>query len=154
MKNKETIEILNDLLVINNDRVEGYEKAVKELDAENAELRVIFSNNAEQSKMFSSILQQTVKELGGDPDTGTTNRGKVYRLWMDIRSTISTDKAVSVLSLCEYGEDAAQKAYEKAMEEDVNMDLPTRRLILDQKSALRDAHDQVKKLRNVMEKVS
>ena len=61
MKNKETIEILNDLLVINNDRVEGYEKAVKELDAENAELRVIFSNNAEQSKMFSSILQQTVR---------------------------------------------------------------------------------------------
>ena len=69
MKNKETIEILNDLLVINNDRVEGYEKAVKELDAENAELRVIFSNNAEQSKKFSSILQQTVKESGGDPET-------------------------------------------------------------------------------------
>lgn len=154
MKNKETIEILNDLLVINNDRVEGYDKAVKELDAENPELMVIFASNAEQSKKFSSMLEQTVRELGGDPETGTTNRGKVYRLWMDIRSTISSDKSVSVLNLCEYGEDAAQKAYEKALEEDVNMDLPTRRLILDQKASLKEAHDQVKKLRNRLEKVS
>jgi uncharacterized protein (TIGR02284 family) len=115
---------------------------------------VIFTNNAEQSKRFSSMLQQTVKELGGDPETGTTNRGKVYRLWMDIRSAISPDKSVSVINLCEYGEDAAQKAYEKALEEDVNMDLPTRRLVLDQKASLKEAHDQIKKLRNSLEKVS
>jgi len=31
---KETIEVLNDLIQINNDRIIGYEKAIKETKAE------------------------------------------------------------------------------------------------------------------------
>ncbi|RYF22676.1 MAG: DUF2383 domain-containing protein, partial [Flavobacteriales bacterium] len=35
-------EILNDLIEINNDRIAGYEKAIEELKAEDADLKTLF----------------------------------------------------------------------------------------------------------------
>jgi hypothetical protein len=39
---KETASVLEDLIKINNDRIEGYEKALKDLKAEDSDLRIIF----------------------------------------------------------------------------------------------------------------
>ena len=39
--NKETIEVLNDLIQINNDRIAGYEKAIKETKSEDEDLKVL-----------------------------------------------------------------------------------------------------------------
>ena len=38
-KSKEIVEVLNDLVLINNDRIEGYERAVKELKEEDHDLK-------------------------------------------------------------------------------------------------------------------
>ena len=40
--NKMVAEVLNDLIQINNDRVDGYEKAIKELKAEDNDLKNAF----------------------------------------------------------------------------------------------------------------
>lgn len=154
MQKETTIEILNDLIAINNDRVEGYEKAVKELEGKDPELNMLFNNNAAQSRGYSEKLRQHVKELGGDAETGTTNRGKVYRVWMDIRSSIASDKTISALNLCEFGEDAAQKAYEDALKDQKEVEPAVYRVIMDQKASLKDAHDHIKVLRDKREMVS
>lgn len=154
MQKETTIEILNDLIAINNDRVEGYEKAVKELEGKDPELNMLFNNNAAQSRGYSEKLRQYVKELGGDAETGTTNRGKVYRVWMDIRSSIASDKTISALNLCEFGEDAAQKAYEDALKDQKEVEPAVYRVIMDQKASLKDAHDHIKVLRDKREMVS
>ena len=39
--NSETVEVLNDLIQINNDRVAGYEKAIKETKNEDEDLKVL-----------------------------------------------------------------------------------------------------------------
>jgi Domain of unknown function (DUF2383) len=38
---------------------------------------------ADESRKYKSELVEEVTRLGGEPSTGTTNSGKLYRIWMD-----------------------------------------------------------------------
>jgi len=42
-KSKETIEVLNDLIRINNDRIAGYEKAIRETKPEDEDLKILYA---------------------------------------------------------------------------------------------------------------
>jgi uncharacterized protein (TIGR02284 family) len=139
--------VLNDLVEINNDRVNGYEKAIKELDNSDADLRSLFSELIAQSQQCKSELSAEVSAAGEDVEKGTTASGKIYRAWMDVKAAFSGDTRKAVLESCEFGEDAAQKAYEMALKED-DLSAHVRQLITDQKSRLRVSHDKIKALRN------
>lgn len=147
-RNERAIEVLNDLIRINNDRVEGYEKAIDKTKATDVDLRAVFGNMAQESRKYANELTTQVRRLGGDPASGTTASGKIYRVWMDVKSGMSSSDRKSVLEECEYGEDAAQKAYEKALEP--GNDLPTdiRALIHDEKSNLKNSHDTIRNYRD------
>lgn len=56
MDTKAQIETLNDLLQINNDRIEGYNTAIKNLD-DGTDLRLLFSSFVEQSQHFNHDLR-------------------------------------------------------------------------------------------------
>ena len=73
--------------------------------------------------------------------------GKIYRAWMDIKAMFSGKDRHTVLSNCETGEDAAQKAYNTALAEE---DLPhfLHEMISSQKQILKDSHDEIKALRD------
>jgi uncharacterized protein (TIGR02284 family) len=147
--NEQVIEVLNDLVRINNDRVAGYERAIKELPSdEGDDLKDLFSRMASESRVYANELSEAVRNLGGKVATDTTISGKIYRIWMDIKNAMSADEEKSVLASCEYGEDAAQRAYEKALDE---KELPadTRELIATQKRALRESHDLIKRERDL-----
>jgi len=147
-RNERAIEVLNDLIRINNDRVEGYEKAIDKTKETDVDLRAVFGNMAQESRKYANELTTQVRRLGGDPASGTTASGKIYRVWMDVKSGMSSSDRKSVLEECEYGEDAAQKAYEKALEP--GNDLPTdiRALIHDEKSNLKNSHDTIRNYRD------
>ena len=142
-----TIEVLNDLIQINNDRIEGYEKARKELKDGDADLKSLFLNMIEESQKYKMALATEVSAVGEDIETGTTTSGKIYRAWMDVKALFSGDDRQTVLNNCEFGEDAAQNAYKAALEEE---ELPAnlRELISDQKASLRVSHDEIKRLRD------
>src|SRR5215467_15827315 len=133
--NQKAIEVLNDLIRINNDRVAGYEKALNNTDEANVDLRNIFNRMAQDSRNYSRELTDQVQRLGGDPASGTTASGKIYRVWMDVKSGFSSSDRKSVLEECEYGEDAAQKAYEKALASDDELPTDIRTVIQDEKSS-------------------
>ncbi len=86
---KETIGILNDLIQINNDRITGYEKAIKELKDEDDDLKVLFEGMIDESRKARLALGEEVQVLGGTMDTGTTNSGKIYRVWMDVKAVFT-----------------------------------------------------------------
>jgi uncharacterized protein (TIGR02284 family) len=151
-KNEKMIGILNDLIRINNDRVDGYEKAAKEAKSVDADLQALFHRFAQESKQFASELKLLVKEYGGDPAEDTTTSGKIYRVWMDLKATITGKDRKAILASCEFGEDAAQKAYDKALESD-DLIPEVRELIVRQKSLLRQSHDMVKKFRDIQAEV-
>ena len=145
---KETIEILNDLVLINNDRITGYEKAIKELKSEDGDLKPLFLRYVEQSRTISNRLGAEIQKLGGSVDSGTTVSGKIYRAWMDVKAVFTGHDRHTVLSNCEFGEDAAQKAYAEALEENLPANLVD--ILLDQKGALRRAHDEIKSSRDLV----
>jgi uncharacterized protein (TIGR02284 family) len=148
-ENKKITGILNDLIQINNDRVVGYEKAIDELKESDADLKMLFQRYTSESKQFVTELKQEVIRLGGDPTEGTTNSGKVYRVWMDLKAAISGKDRKTILDNCEFGEDAAQKAYDTALNSDVDLEPTLRELIVRQKAQLRLGHDEVKRLRDL-----
>ena len=147
--NDNLITVLNDLIRINNDRIAGYEKAADEARDIDVDLRTIFSRMTEESRQYAAELTQEVVKLGGDPATGTTNSGKIYRVWMDVKATFSGKNRQAVLENCEYGEDAAQKAYDSALKSDAEMSADIRQLITNQKSSLKTSHDVIKKYRDL-----
>ena len=143
----ETAEVLNDLIQINNDRIEGYEKARQELKDEDADLKTLFLNMIGESQKYKMALATEVSALGEDIETGTTNSGKIYRAWMDVKALCTGHDRKTVLNNCEFGEDAAQKAYKSALEtEGLSGNLHT--LISDQKVELKRSHDEIKKMRD------
>lgn len=146
--NENLIEVLNDLIRINNDRIDGYEKAIKETDNVDLDLQALFLKMANDSKEYVSELTSEVASLGGAVATGTTSSGKIYRVWMDIKATFSGHDRQSVLESCEYGEDAAQEAYTDALASDAEIPVAIRQIITDQKAALLSSHNLIKKYRD------
>lgn len=146
--NEKLVEVLNDLIEINNDRITGYEKAADETKEVDVDLQAIFHKMAEESRKYKSELVNEVSRLGGEPSTGTTNSGKIYRVWMDVKATFTGKDRQAILESCEFGEDAAQKAYKLALESDADIDVDTRQLITSQQSSLKTSHDLIKKYRD------
>ncbi|HZH00678.1 MAG TPA: PA2169 family four-helix-bundle protein [Flavisolibacter sp.] len=148
-RNSKVIGVLNDLIRINHDRIVGYEKAIDELKDSDADLRTLFHRYTQESKEYANELTHEVTRLDGDPADGTTNSGKVYRVWMDLKAAVSGKDRKTILDNCEFGEDAAQKAYDMALNSDVDLEPTLRELIIKQKAALRVGHDEVKRLRDM-----
>lgn len=145
--NKETIETLNDLVLINNDRIAGYEKAIKELSPEDVDLKPIFEGMIDESRKMRMELGTEVQVLGGAMAEGTMVSGKIYRAWMDLKAVFTGHDRHAILSNCEAGEDAAQKAYDTALEDE---DLPKylNQIISEQQQALKYSHDEIKSFRD------
>src|SRR3954462_4049906 len=114
MKTSEVTEILNDLIQINNDRIKGYERAIKELKEEDDDLKTLFAVFIDQSRQNIMALGKEVQALGSDMARNTTVSGKIYRTWMDVKAVFTGNDRQHVLENCEFGEDAALKAYNSA----------------------------------------
>jgi uncharacterized protein (TIGR02284 family) len=146
---EELIQVLNDLVRINNDRIQGYETAIENSKDATNDLLNVFREMIDESREFKDDLLQTIQSLGGEADfEETTHSGKLYRFWMNVKESITDNHRETVLDDCEFGEDAAQKAYQEALESDATMDADIRRLILNQKASLKQSHDTIRRLRN------
>jgi len=144
--NEHVSEILNDLLKINNDRIEGYKKAMKETEEE--DLKTLFEEMEEESEEIANKLTREITSLGGKPEVdSTTNPGKIYRAWMEVKATFNGKDRKGVLNACEFGEDAAQAAYRSALSDD-DLPLSIKALIKSQQIELKLSHDSIKALRD------
>lgn len=148
MEKKETIEILNDLIEIHNDRIKGYTRAIEELKEGDQDLKVIFASMIDESRNIRMVLGQEVQALGGEMEDDTTNSGKIYRAWMDVKAVFTGHSRQTVLENCEFGEDAAQRAYETALSEK-NLPAYLRQMLTEQQQTLKASHDEIKALRDV-----
>ena len=147
--NEKLVETLNDLVKINNDRIEGYEKAADQAKSYDLDLQAIFRKMANESREYKEELHEKIFALGGKIETDTTISGKIYRGWMSVKNLFTGSDRKSILESCEFGEDAAQKAYNEALESDADMDVETRQLIMKQKHLLKKSHDIIKKYRDM-----
>lgn len=149
MEIAKTIEALNTLIVINNDRIEGYKTATAE--AKETDLKTLFSNLTQTSIDCKKELMAEVIRLGGTPDEGTRISGKFFRAWMDIKAALSTNDRKTILESCEFGEDAALHTYKKVLIQDhPNTNNIEQDMLNKQYALLKADHDKVKKLRDLV----
>lgn len=140
---QKTCNVLNDLIKINNDRVERYTWASNEYKNNAAEWENIFQKMIEQSKNYITGLNNLFTKYGGAIVDGTITMGKIYSTWSDLQITFSAGDRKHILDACEIGEDAAQRAYKMALEE-YELGEEARSLIAKQKNSLLDSHDLIK----------
>jgi uncharacterized protein (TIGR02284 family) len=152
MKKKEdVIAILNDLIRINNDRIEGYEKEAHEEKNRDPETRNAFYKIATESRSFVNDLHAEVLRLGGAPVSRTTISGKIYLFWLDMKANFlggyTGNDIYGILAACESGEDAVQAAYKEALASGVDFPENIELLIDRQYAALQMSHDVIRRLR-------
>ena len=153
MENEKTIDALNKLIEINNDRIEGYETASKE--TKEGDLKTMFSELTQTSQKCKTELTNEVQKLGGTPIEGTKVSGKFFRVWMDVKAALTGNDRKTILNSCETGEDKAKDTYEKVLENDMeNLNLEQQTMIKAQHTLLRADHDKVKSMRDALVKVN
>lgn len=153
MENQEkTVEVLNDLIEINNDRADGFDRAAKDLKDENIDLKATFEKFSDESRTNVTELAGLVGTQGEAPDTGNTILGSLHRAWIEIKASFGGDDRHSILSECERGEDAIKKAYRDAL---TQQDLGTqvREVLLKQQTGINASHDIIKGLRDAQAKI-
>jgi len=147
MNNDETIEVLNRLIQINNDRIEGYQTASEE--TEEADLKSFFNQMEKTSLLCRNELSDEVEKLGGTPTESTKLSGKFFRVWMDVNAAINGKDSKLILNSCEYGEDQAKDTYKDALDEDAEyLNNEQSAMIRAQLFLLTDDHDKVKAMRD------
>lgn len=144
--------LLNGLIELNNDRIAGFEKAIADINDSNIDLKELFQEYATQSRRFSQELTALVAVRDGEPETGNSIAGTLHRAWIDVKALFGGSDRESILSEAERGEDAIKKAYTTALTEG---ELTGEALskVTEQASAIQKAHDTVKALRDMAEKL-
>jgi uncharacterized protein (TIGR02284 family) len=151
-RNEKTIEVLNDLIRINRDRVDGYEKAAHEKEEIEPDIRNFFYTMATEGRSFVNDLHAEVLRLGGVPVSGSTISGKLYLFWLDMKaeflSGYTGNDANSLLATAEAGEEVVQKAYRHALNSEVELPENIERLIERQGFRLKRSHALMQKYRD------
>jgi len=142
---RETIEVLNDLVQINNDRIIGYEKAIRETKTEDTDLKILYASMVAESHRMKIALATEVQTLGAEIEQGPTTSGKIYRMWMEVKSVFTGHSRNSVLLNCEKNEESTQRAYRMAL----NHDLPAyiRELLNRQQETLKASMEEIRAVR-------
>lgn len=149
MEKEKAIDVLNSLITINNDRIEGYKTAAEA--TEEHELNTLFTRFISTSQKCKKELVREVHALGGEESEGTKASGKFFRAWMDVKAALTGKDRKAILNSCEYGEDQAQETYDDAIKNDLeHLSADQQSLIRAQKQSLLADHDHVKTLRNAV----
>ncbi len=149
MEKEKTIKVLNTLITINNDRIEGYETASKE--TEEQDLKTLFTKLSATSQKTKKELTNEVNKLGGTATEGTLTTGKFFRVWMDVKAALSGKDRKAILNSCEYGEDKASATYEKVLHNELeNLNAEQQTIIKAQLTLLKVDHDKIKSLRDTL----
>jgi uncharacterized protein (TIGR02284 family) len=116
MENEKTIDVLNSLVEINHDRIEGYKTAIEETK-DDEELKESFLKFQQTSFSCNAALVAEVQQLGGTAEEGTKNTGKIHRVWMDFKSMVSGHDRKGILSSCAFGDETAISIYNDVLED-------------------------------------
>jgi uncharacterized protein (TIGR02284 family) len=139
---KDTRSILNDLIQTCKDGQQGFQEAADHM--QDMTVRGMFLEFSQQRSQFAGELQQEVMRLGGEPEKSGTTMGAMHRGWIDFKSKVTGKSDSAAIHEAESGEDAAVKAYEKALEKPLPANL--RDIVERQYEAVRRTHARVRSL--------
>lgn len=145
---EKSIDVINDLIKINNDRVAGFEKAGKDLEGGNDELIAIFSRLAGESRNYANELRGIARQYYGEVAEGTSASGDLHRAWIGVKATFTGNDTLAILNECERGEDAAKSAYRDALDQANELNFEVVEVLQRQQQGIVEGHDLIKSLRD------
>jgi uncharacterized protein (TIGR02284 family) len=149
MANDILINLFNKLIVVHNNRIEGYDTAVKAL--QEGDLKDLFPVFIATSQKCKTELISVVQKLGGTPDDSIKTKGELSQLWANVKAMIATNDRQALLIACEKGENLTIDAYDEALATHPELiDAPQRILLNAQRAAVQDDLDKVVALRRTV----
>ena len=116
-KTEDVTEILNELLMINNDRIGIYRMVVRKIGEH--DLKVVFQDAIRESKRIQSTLSLEIFKRNSLPNVdGTTWSGKLYLFWLEVKDLVNITDEDSVNDACKFSEFCVEKAYQEALKND------------------------------------
>jgi len=117
MKTEQTVSVLNDLLQITNDRIEGFEKVEGKVWEMYPDIKDEYDRMISQSKIMKNELINLITEKNGKPQDSPSVAGALHRTWIDIKNSFTLGNLEeSTLANVVFGEKAAIDAYQKALD--------------------------------------
>jgi uncharacterized protein (TIGR02284 family) len=147
MNNDHDIKVLNSLVETTLDSAEGYAEAAK--DAKSAQLVSLFEGRAGERRRAASTLQQCVRSLGGTPEDDGTVLASAHRMFVNLRTSITSADNTAVVDEVERGEDHIKHKFEEAMN-DNELSPPAMSAIADVYTSVRSGHDQMRDLKKML----
>jgi uncharacterized protein (TIGR02284 family) len=144
------VQILNELILINNDRIEGYNYALKETEVD--VLKVLFSRLTETSDICRQELAGEIYKLGGEPAGGIHQTGVVAETWREVKQALIYKDHLSLLKTCEKEESVVISFYENFLSEEDIITNQQLRLLNRQYELLNADHEKVKNLLGVLQR--
>lgn len=144
MQKDHDIKTLNNLIETTLDSADGYAEAAK--DAKSESLISLFRERSTERRQIASTLQQRVRLLGGDPEDDGTVLAFAHRMFVNLRSSLTSNDNKAVVDEVERGEDHIKSKFEDAMKDkDVSPD--TMSVITDVYASVRNGHDQMRDIK-------
>jgi len=109
------VDSFNALIIINNDRIEGYNKASG--NTSEGDLTSLFKEFANTSIKCNQELTRQVNSLGGKPANGTEATGKFFRAWMDLKAALTGNERKAIFDSCVFGEEKAIERYNEVLKD-------------------------------------
>lgn len=143
-RNEDLIDGLKHLLHIANDGKEGYKTAAE--DAKSAELKALFTTYSIQRSEFEMELKSLLRQLGADSDNESGGPlGAIHRVWMDIKTALTSNDNHAILDACITGEKSAIEAYDKVLA-DTSLTPEMRETLTSQRSDISESLRNVQNL--------
>lgn len=104
-------DILRELIIINNERFDGYKTAARETN--DAAFKALFAEFSLQSKRFRDELRQLIPINEESPANDETKLfSDFYQSWMKMKTALGENNNNAILATCEIGEDIIKKNYD------------------------------------------
>jgi uncharacterized protein (TIGR02284 family) len=145
VSNDDVISTLNNLIQTAKDGADGFREAAN--GVQTSDLRDLFTRYSQQRAQFVTELQDEVRKLGGEPETGGSIAASLHRGWINIREALQGNDENAVLNESERGEDVAVDAYQDALKQTLPSDVQS--VIERQYMQVKEAHDRIRSLRNM-----
>lgn len=139
----ETIKVLNQLISICYDGIKGFRDAYEHV--RDTHLKSVLSELARERESIVFAFQTEVKDLGGTPKEEGSLMGVAHRLYMDLKSAVSSDDRKSILDEVARGEEYTLSRFQEALDKDLPLDVKS--IIQLQYAQVQKSYDRVRALK-------
>ncbi|MDQ0594160.1 uncharacterized protein (TIGR02284 family) [Chryseobacterium ginsenosidimutans] len=146
MENQKEVSILNDLLHITNDRIQGFAKVEGKIWEKYPHEKGEYARMVSLGKVMKNELIDLIKENGGEAEDSASIAGALHRTWIDVKNSFTIGNTEeSALENVIFGEKAAVDTYQNAIDNG-NLSGKSLEIVSEHLKHIKDSYDQFKNI--------